>query len=202
MRESVGVLALSTSHSDPLNALSYLWDLTSPSSPTSQQGGQEYVNTEVLRYILLVHDVQGEGSWQESKKLEDLVKKTYGVHVGLIPLFSGGSELARKEVEKLWPVRKGEEGRREEGIVGLGYELPPTTTTHERKSSIVDESEQKGQELSLDDLERLKGFVRELVVQSIIPWIERTVTVLNEQVSHNKLSLEWEEVRSPGADEV
>ena len=207
MRESVGVLALSTSHSDPLNALSYLWDLTSPSSPTSQQGGQEYVNTEVLRYILLVHDVQGEGSWEESKKLEDLVKKTYGVHVGLIPLFSGGSELARKEVDKLWPVGKEEEGRgREEGIVGLGYELPPTTTTttsHERKNSIAeDESEQKGQELSLDDLERLKGFVRELVVQSIIPWIERTVTVLNEQVSHNKLSLEWEEVRSPGADEV
>ena len=149
------------------------------------------MNRDCLRYILLIHDASSRGqvSWQESKKLEDLVKKTYGVHVGLIPLFSGGSELARKEVEKLWPVRKGEEGRREEGIVGLGYELPPTTTTHERKSSIVDESEQKGQELSLDDLERLKGFVRELVVQSIVPWIERTVTVLNEQVSPQQLSL-------------
>lgn len=152
------------------------------------------MNRDCLRYILLVHDVKGEVTWEESKKLEDLVKKTYGVHVGLLPLFSGGSQLAHEEARKLWPI-KSEKEREEKGeVIGLGYELT-SNSLHERNPSIVsdhqvrvDEMEQKGLELSLDDFERLKTFSRELIVQSIVPWIERTVTVLNEQVS-NSLSL-------------
>lgn len=146
------------------------------------------MNRDCLRYILLVHDVKGEVTWEESKKLEDLVKKTYGVHVGLIPLFSGGSQLAHEEARKLWPVQREREREEKGEVIGLGYELT-SNSVHERNPSNqvqiqVDEMEQKGLELSLDDFERLKTFSRELIVQSIVPWIERTVTVLNEQVSN------------------
>lgn len=39
-----------------------------------------------------------------------------------------------------------------------------------------------GQELSEDDLKALRIFIREMVVQSILPWMERSVVVGNEQV--------------------
>lgn len=39
-----------------------------------------------------------------------------------------------------------------------------------------------GQDLSEEDLKNLRMFVREMVVQSIVPWVERAVVVGNEQV--------------------
>jgi hypothetical protein len=42
---------------------------------------------------------------------------------------------------------------------------------------------EKGRELSEEDLKSLRIFMREMVVQSILPWIERSVVVGNEQVS-------------------
>ena len=74
-----GLLALSTSHPDPLNALSALWDLTSkenlfspaaypPMSGAEEDGRHEWANPDILRYIVLVHDVGaggGRDGWQE-----------------------------------------------------------------------------------------------------------------------------------------
>lgn len=61
-----GLLVLSTSHPDPLGALATLWDLTSkenlfkPSSYSPKAGveedRQEWINPDLLRYIVLVHD--------------------------------------------------------------------------------------------------------------------------------------------------
>ena len=48
---------------------------------------------------------------------------------------------------------------------------------------------EKGQELSEDDLKALRVFMREMVVQSVLPWIERSVVVGNEQVSCPSLLL-------------
>ena len=74
-----GLLALSTSHPDPLGALATLWDLTSkeklftagsyPSrSGVEEDGRQEWANPEVLRYIVLIHDSGaggGRDGWEE-----------------------------------------------------------------------------------------------------------------------------------------
>lgn len=75
-----GILALSTSHPDPLNALSALWDLTSPQrlftpsaypplSGAEQDGRGEWTQGEVLRVVVLVHDFGaggGRDGWEES----------------------------------------------------------------------------------------------------------------------------------------
>lgn len=61
------LLAISTSHPDPLGALSALWDLTSrenlfapssypPRSGADEDGRKEWANPDILRYIVLVHD--------------------------------------------------------------------------------------------------------------------------------------------------
>lgn len=44
------------------------------------------------------------------------------------------------------------------------------------------EAIETGHELSEEDLKALRVFMRELVVQSVVPWIERQVVVGNEQV--------------------
>lgn len=42
---------------------------------------------------------------------------------------------------------------------------------------------EKGHDLSEDDLKAARLFLREFVVQSLVPWLERAVVVGNEQVS-------------------
>lgn len=75
----VALLALSTSHPDPLGALSALWDLTSkeklfapssylPHSGAEEDNRKEWANPDVLRYIVLVHDFGaggGRDGWEE-----------------------------------------------------------------------------------------------------------------------------------------
>lgn len=46
-----------------------------------------------------------------------------------------------------------------------------------------------GQELSEDDLKNLRIFLREMVVQSLVPWLERAVVVGNEQVRRRSVLL-------------
>ena len=45
---------------------------------------------------------------------------------------------------------------------------------------------EKGHELSEDDLKAARLFLREFVVQSLVPWLERAVVVGNEQVGKVK----------------
>lgn len=211
----IGIIALSTSHPDPLNALSLLWNLTSPSNlyssqfplpPSSSPSSttrQEWINPDLLRYVLIVHDLGGAGAigdqeetqrWNDAKKLEEMVKKTYGVHTVLLPLFGngqdqdagneGGEEDVKRcqELERLFPSSSANTNRRG-GEVGLGVEggygveppqTPKTLTT--------------GRDLTSRDIDQLYRFMRELVVQSIIPWIERSVVVGNEQVNSPSFS--------------
>lgn len=73
------MLALSSSHPDPLNALSALWDLTSPArlftpsaypplSGAEEDGRADWTAPEVLRVVVLVHDFGaggGRDGWEE-----------------------------------------------------------------------------------------------------------------------------------------
>ncbi|GAA5899344.1 Trs85p [Sporobolomyces salmoneus] len=232
------ILALSTNHPDPLNALSLLWDLTSPSqlyspassspSPSSHPNQQDFVNPDILRYILIIHDmrttatdssltegnISGVTSWEQVKRLEETVKKTYGVHTKVLGLWDhyqplrlpdeiekeGPEKSLDDELEKLWPTRGGNEGEDSvpERLVGLGYfedDTPgttkPTLPVGQEQSERVSYGgrRRKGQDLSLVDLQNLSVFTREFVSQSLVPFLERTVTVSNEQFNNSKKSL-------------
>ncbi|GAA6018193.1 hypothetical protein JCM11491_005627 [Sporobolomyces phaffii] len=215
------VLALSTAHPDPLNALSILWDLTSPSqlyaasSTSSNPRQQEYANPEVLRYILIVHDARQGGS-EQVEKLHETVKKTYGVHTKVLTLWDhykplelpsstgqdsaaaagAGEASLEHELEKLWPEDLEEEATKRKAITseassaaltGLGY-LGAVEQDHEQARPLARRG-RPGHDLSLVDLQSLSVFTRELVTQSIVPYLERQITVANEQFNNNKKSL-------------
>ncbi|GAA6061352.1 hypothetical protein JCM10212_004833 [Sporobolomyces blumeae] len=205
------VLALSTSHPDPLNALSLLWDLTSPASlyaptfplphtpPSSTR--QDWANPDLLRYVLLVHDMSSSSAepgadpqqgWNDAKRLEETVKKTYGVHTALVPLFGPGDAPAKETLDSLFGKRSrlGHDlaRSRQQPHVGLGvvgYDVSPSS------SALTPSGSRTNLEpvVSSQDIEALGRFMRESVVQSVIPWIERAVVVGNEQFTASKKSI-------------
>ncbi|GAA6031924.1 hypothetical protein JCM8097_003339 [Rhodosporidiobolus ruineniae] len=225
------LLALSTSSPDPLNALSLLWELTSPASlfspraypPRSgaeEDGRHDWASPDVLRFVVLVHD-WGEGGgregWEDAQTLHETIRKTYGLHTALVPVFSAApgathpqprAESARALYAHLAPpsapladVEEKKEKREE--VVGLGYDVPspaasaPPPASHSllpppssaTPAETRPQAPYPGAHLGAPDLPALSKFVRELVVQSVVPWMERKVVVGNEAFAASKRSI-------------
>ncbi|TNY20262.1 ER-golgi trafficking TRAPP I complex 85 kDa subunit-domain-containing protein, partial [Rhodotorula diobovata] len=137
------LVALSTSHPDPLNALAHLWDLVSPANlySTDPHSARDFASPDILRFVVLVHD-QGAGggpaAWADAQRLHDTVQKTYGVHSALLPLFSAAPNAVDRlpraeEAPALWAhlddarerpesYAEGEEQAGEVRVVGLGFD--------------------------------------------------------------------------------
>ncbi|GAA5969255.1 hypothetical protein JCM11641_007530 [Rhodosporidiobolus odoratus] len=212
------LLGLSTSSPDPLNALSALWELTSPSSlfsPSSyppRSGAEEdsrhdWANPDVLRCVVLVHDWGAGGGregWQDAQQLHETIRKTYGLHTALLPIFSGSStaklpqppsETAVSLYSFLCPSSPTTAAHTPNVVVGLGYDVPDEpipTSAAEAITGVEAEGAGEsppGHELSDQDLTAIAKFVREMVVQSVVPWMERQVVVGNEQFTASRRSL-------------
>ncbi|GAA5861311.1 hypothetical protein JCM1840_005328 [Sporobolomyces johnsonii] len=204
------LLALSTSHPDPLNALSALWELTSranlfspasypPRSGAEEDGRHEWANPDVLRYIVLVHDVGaggGKEAWDDAQRLHETIRKTYGLHTALLPLFSASPTALQpsppaQNLSSLFPSSSSSgphpaPGRSAIGLGVDGYDVEEGVEKVEQPERVAME---RGKELSEEDLRLIGGFMRELVVQSVVPWIERAVVVGNEQYTASKKSI-------------
>ncbi|KAK4704695.1 trafficking protein particle complex subunit 8, partial [Phenoliferia sp. Uapishka_3] len=218
------LLALSTSHPDPLNALSLLWDLTSPSSlfssssypPRSgaeEDGRHDWASADVLRYIVLIHDFGaggGRDGWEDAQELHESIRKTYGSHTALLPIFTA-AKTAMKPLEKakgvgaLWSAtttpmpaptlfRTTTNPINSSTTMGLGVSdggVDPQIRTDEPPPPLAPTPAmvEKGEELSDEDLKALRVFLREMVVQSIVPFMERAVRVGNQQFVASKRSI-------------
>ncbi|GAA5834924.1 hypothetical protein JCM11251_002063 [Rhodosporidiobolus azoricus] len=230
------ILALSTTSPDPLNALSALWDLASPSSlysPASypprsgaeEDGRHEWADAAgLVRFVVLVHDWGaggGQEGWEDAQSLHETIRKTYGLHTALVPLFSASDGAKQTQpqapldvLQRMYGHLAAPKDERKvealvtpaEEVVGLGYDVPdlPTSSPHPPTAppavspipapSAVPEAEPlpspdfvvPGHELSEADLTVLNKFVREMVVQSVIPFMERSVIVGNEQFAASK----------------
>ncbi|GAA6008142.1 uncharacterized protein JCM10292_001859 [Rhodotorula paludigena] len=216
------VLALSTSHPDPLNALSALWELTSPAalfapasypprSGAEEDGRHEWANPDVLRFVVLVHDFgagTGRQGWDDAQRLHETIRKTYGNHTALLPLFSAAPSSTDPQppargASDLWaslPVptqpRPGAgtlfDSSQQGGVIGLGVDdsdLDPFTAAPAPATPPSPPLPQRGADLSETDLQSLRAFARELVVQSLVPFVERQAVVLHEQWQSSKRGL-------------
>lgn len=124
--------------------------------------------------------------------LHDTIRKTYGLHTALLPLFSSSptappqflqppSQSAASLYSFVSPPPASPAS-----VVGLGYDVPEggaETQVQEGEGAEKGEKERReGHDLSDADLHALAKFTREFVVQSVVPWMERAVVVGNEQV--------------------
>ncbi|KAM0793278.1 hypothetical protein ACM66B_000739 [Microbotryomycetes sp. NB124-2] len=206
------LLALSTSHPDPMNALAALWDLTSkenlfapasfpPRSGAEEDGRHEWAQPDIIRYIVLVHDFGaggGRDAWEDAQTLHETIRKTYGLHTALLSVFSASPSAAHPQppargVDALWhainPNLSSDQAHPHIMDLGITNDDNPESLHAHQPAEPSPAPRSFGAELSDDDVRSLKVFVREMVVQSIIPWMERSIVVGAEQFAASKRSI-------------
>ncbi|KPV78297.1 uncharacterized protein RHOBADRAFT_50778 [Rhodotorula graminis WP1] len=199
------LVALSTAHPDPLNALAHLWDLSSPANLFAPDDPRaHYAAPDVLRFVVLVNDHGAPGATaaadqaSDAHKLLDTVRKTYGNHSALVDLFSAADTAPDRrpsadeaEIRRLW-VNVGEAQRQQvaaaargpqDAVIGLGFDDERSLPQASAASALAPDRAPVvlGHELSTDDLGALRQLAREFVVQSLVPFLEQRAVVLYEQ---------------------
>lgn len=179
------ILAIDATLPDAFGALGKLWDLAAPESlhqPSAHshrshersESRHEWINPDVLRFVVVVHDSSASPEGLEAcvlfilsfvriclkalcraRSLYERVRKSYGAHTALLDLSFQQHATAPP------PVGLGVDGVAE----------PPQP------------------KLSDASREAVRAFTREFVVQSLVPHLERSVVVGNEQFQSSRRSL-------------
>ncbi|KAJ5178421.1 TRAPP III complex Trs85 [Penicillium coprophilum] len=125
---------------------------------TGSQQLPEWVNQEYLRYYVLVHDEERDDI-TESIKLYDQMKRHFGLHCHLLRLRSSQCVVTDDDSMQVPQCEWLSPAEHLSGAGEAGKFLPPCVRT---------------------------AFIRELVVQSVIPFMENKVAVWNDQVASRR----------------
>ncbi|KAJ5690627.1 TRAPP III complex Trs85 [Penicillium macrosclerotiorum] len=161
------VITISSRNGSPLEALRQLY----AESSTGDRRLPEWVQQEYLRYYVLVHDEERDDI-TESTKLYDQMKRHFGLHCHLLRLRSSqcvvtdDDSVQVPQCEWLSPQERLSGVGEAETLVDLGTDGTPY--------------------LFDSDASAIRTFVRELIVQSVIPFMENRVAVWNDQVASRR----------------
>ncbi|EAU37225.1 conserved hypothetical protein [Aspergillus terreus NIH2624] len=159
------VIAISSRNTTPLETLRQLYADTS----SGDRRLPEWIHPEYLRYYVLVHD-EDQDDITESTKLYDQMKRHFGLHCHLLRLRSNqcvvtdDDSVRMPESEWLSPAER----------------LSSTTDT------LVDLDTDSLPYLFESDVMAIKAFIRELVAQSVVPYMENRVAIWNDQVASRR----------------
>ncbi|KAJ3068765.1 hypothetical protein HK102_007093, partial [Quaeritorhiza haematococci] len=237
------LIVVTTANPDPVSTLAKLYN---PSNPPPGFA-KVYLDPNVLRYYLLVHDPSMPGANPDPNNLLLQMKKTFGLSCQLITISGANTDSGARKVNNIWDVylsekRKllrclaegrntpggstGATGRRSSSTTsisktsedsflmdtssplapfsnpGLGIgnadsiTKPPEEETRHITlqdddwwaSNVSDEMMfvQCGSSLVEEDVKAVDQFVRDLLVQNILPYMERNVQHWNEQVAASR----------------
>ncbi|GAB1316738.1 hypothetical protein MFIFM68171_06948 [Madurella fahalii] len=160
------VMAISSRNPTPIEALHRLYKETS-------QGEKRlpvWVDGDYLRYYILVHDEEN-GDITKSMALFEQMKRNFGLHCHLLRLRSSQSAETDDDSIPLprsdWMTASEELADIEESDIREDFE-DPTTYIFE------------------SDATAIRTFVREMVTQSVVPTMERNVSLWNDQVASRR----------------
>ncbi|CEH13767.1 Protein with predicted involvement in meiosis (GSG1) [Ceraceosorus bombacis] len=194
------ILAVSSASPDPMNAFAALFEASNPQASRAYTD-RPYMDSTLLRYYVLIHDVRTSGSdLTESLALLDTIKKTYGVHACLLPLNSAvaGAGSIETDLAGIWEQAlrvppTAPPPRRYGPATGIAPPLPPKDDESDpaMQKEVVDVDEQTevsryATALNEEDVARLQAFVRELAAQSVVPFLERTAAQWNESLAASR----------------
>ncbi|RPB29398.1 hypothetical protein L211DRAFT_775612 [Terfezia boudieri ATCC MYA-4762] len=158
------VVAISSRNLAPIETLRRLY------ATGSEMVMPAYVDNDYLRYYVLVHDEDNDDI-MKSNALFDQMKKHFGLHCHLLRLRSGRTVVTDDEAV---PVPKCQWLSAAEELADIrmrdGEEDDPDPTFY------LPESEISG----------IRTMVREMVAQSIIPFMERCIATWNDQVASRR----------------
>lgn len=158
------LLVTSAQHPEPMNALA---DLYASTSPAAVEARYPYMDPNVLRYYVVLHDVRSSAvSRADSQALLDQVRKTYGIHCALLDIHSWDPDAP--------PPLEGPPDTRPSSFDTLWDPfLPPGYD-----GGKADMGER--------DAYHIRVFLRELVIMSLIPWMERNIQSWNESLAASR----------------
>ncbi|KIW38791.1 uncharacterized protein PV06_08630 [Exophiala oligosperma] len=167
-RHPVGaVIAISSSTNQPIETLRNLYQQTAQGSNALPA----YANPEYLRYYVLVHD-EDRDDFSKSSALFDQMKRHFGLHCHLLRLRSVPCTESDDDTEEL-PVCEWLSPSEQLSLL--------QDTAH-----LIDLNASTSPYIFSSDVTSLRGFVRELIAQSIVYHMEQRVAMWNEQVASRR----------------
>jgi hypothetical protein len=163
------IIAISSRNSNPIEALRNLYQ----DSTVGAKRLPSWVNSEYLRYYVLVHDEEGDDI-TKSMTLFDQMKKHFGLHCHLLRLRSSNCVSTDDDCVQLprceW--------------VSASEELADI-----QARELEEDVEESYPYIYESDITAIKTFIREMVTQSVVPSMERNVSTWNDQVASRRRGL-------------
>ncbi|KAL6231131.1 hypothetical protein BDW75DRAFT_233876 [Aspergillus navahoensis] len=159
------VIAISSRNPAPLESLRELYADTN----NGPRKVPDWVHPEYLRYYVLVHD-EDRDDISASTKLYDQMKRHFGLHCHLLRLRSNQCVVTDDDSVQVPECEW----------------LSPSERLSEQAEPLVDLDSDGLLYLFDSDVMAIKGFIRELVAQSIVPFMENRVAVWNDQVASRR----------------
>jgi trafficking protein particle complex subunit 8 len=161
------VIAISSRNVSPIETLRKLYD-------DSSEGDKKlpnWVDSEFLRYYVLVHDEEKDDITR-SMSFFDQMKRNLGLHCHLLRI--RGTQSAATDDDSI-PLPNSE------------WMAPSEELAHIRRHDEEDEDfEGLSRFIFESDATAIRTFVREMVTQSIVPTMERRVSLWNDQVASRR----------------
>ncbi|KAK4218679.1 putativeTRAPP complex protein TRS85 [Rhypophila decipiens] len=164
------VMAISSRNPSPIEALRKLYVETS-------QGEHRlpvWVDGEYLRYYVLVHDEE-QSDITKSMALFDQMKRHFGLHCHLLRIRS--SQSAETDDDSI-PLPRSD-------WMTAAEELSDIQRSEDEEEDFQDPTRY----IFESDATAIRTFIREMVTQSVIPTMERNVSVWNDQVASRRKGL-------------
>ncbi|CAI7648694.1 unnamed protein product [Penicillium pancosmium] len=161
------VIAISSRNTAPLETLRQLY----AESSTGEKRLPDWIQQDYLRYYVLIHDEERDDI-AESTKLYDQMKRHFGLHCHLLRLRSSQCVVTDDDSIQVPPC---EWLSPREHLSGVG-----------EAETLVDLGTDGTPYLFDSDATAIKTFIRELMVQSVIPFMENRVAVWNDQVASRR----------------
>ncbi|KAL2260604.1 hypothetical protein VTK26DRAFT_5340 [Humicola hyalothermophila] len=160
------VVAISSRNPSPIEALQKLYRETS-------QGERKlpaWVDGDYLRYYILVHDEEN-GDITKSMALFEQMKRNFGLHCHLLRLRS--SQSAETDDDSI-PLPRSDWMTASEELADI--------EESERRQDFEDPTRY----IFESDATAIRTFVREMVTQSVVPTMERNISIWNDQVASRR----------------
>ncbi|KAK7208116.1 ER-golgi trafficking TRAPP I complex 85 kDa subunit-domain-containing protein [Myxozyma melibiosi] len=157
------VIAISSRNPQPIETLSMLYK-TGNDTPVPN-----YMSKDYLRYYILIHD-EDHSEIEKSIALFERMKRHFGLHCHMIRMHSSKVELNATE-EPIQAVPHSE-------WISAAEEV-----------ELLQNTERKERYIRAEDASNLQAFVREMTVQSLIPFMERCVNTWNDQIASSRRGL-------------
>ncbi|KAI1099362.1 hypothetical protein F4804DRAFT_322110 [Jackrogersella minutella] len=163
------VIAISSRNQTPIETLRRLYT----ESSTGDKRLPNWVDGEFLRYYVLVHEEERDDITR-SMSLFDQMKRNLGLHCHLLRI--RGTQSVATDDDSI-PLPRSEWMSASEELADL------------RKSEDHEDFEDPTRYIFESDATAIRTFIREMVTQSIIPTMERHVSVWNDQVASRRRGL-------------